>query len=165
MSDLSERATCSLLLADYANLSEGGKLNILGGTVSGVGYDLNTQMTNRFTLVAMIHAPGDLLPVDASVEVALYKGGELVLLPGDPGPAPLRLGQPMSFEHAAAQFQGRDTKKHVGNRQILIVDLSNGIPLEPGNYEWVLRIDGDTDNQLTEPFTVLRGTPAAPVIG
>lgn len=164
MSEVSHRANKSLILADYANLDAGGKLNIIGGGVAMVGFEPSQGVSTRITLVATIDVPGDLLPAEFSVEVMLMRDGALVNLPGPAGPQPLRIGEVQTLERP--QLPGPVAlRDHVGARRIILLDFSNGLPLAPGGaYEWVVQVDGDEDNRVSYPF-VVAPPPAYPVIG
>lgn len=166
MSDLSEQATLSLLLADYASMSEVGKLNMIGGGVSAIGFDAVAGVTNRFTLIASTHAPGRILPAEGAIDIGLYREGQLVEMEQPGGPQPLRIGQPVRLEkptHAGISLSHRDglmTSHHI------LVDFSNGLPLNPDTlYEWRMKIDMDEDRTARFPFAVLGATVAPPVLG
>lgn len=164
MSEVSQRAKKSLILADFANMDAGGKLNIVGGGVAMLGFEPNQGVTTRITLVAVVEVPGDLLPVECSFEVMLTRDGELVELPGPAGPQALRIGQVQTVEKP--QLPGPVAlRDHVGARHIIVLDFSNGLPLAiGGTYEWVLQIDGDEDNRESYPFVVAPGAQF-PVLG
>lgn len=57
MSEVSTDATARLLIADYAAVDAAGKLNIIGGGVSVLGYVQQAGSTSPFALVVSISVP------------------------------------------------------------------------------------------------------------
>lgn len=67
MSNVSEQAVINLTIADYANVDNGGKANLVG--VGGGIIPLTpTGLTARFSVFAEIRIPGSLCPCEMTVE-------------------------------------------------------------------------------------------------
>lgn len=166
MSVVSEHAAISLMIADYAQVApESGKLNVLGGEVTIVGFDPLQGLTARFSVVMSVAVPAEFLPEDCSVELALYQGGSAVVVPGPVENQAVRVGQSITLDRNASPHLPQVLRNHLNGATIVVVDFSNGLPLRPGEaYEWVARIDGDMDRAVVLPFAV-PGLPASPVIG
>ncbi len=165
MSELSEQATTSILLSDFANVTEVGKLNVVGAGVTMLGFEAQQGVTARFSLVAIIEAPPSVsLPVDCTIEFTLYSEGSIVEVPGPAGPQTMRIGQTSTIEIPALPVNAALRGKLSG-RNITVLDFSSGLPLIPGTiYEWVVQIDGDSTERHTYPF-IVAGPQQQPVIG
>ena len=165
MSDISEHAAVSVLMADYANVDESGKLNIIGGGLALLGFDPYQETTPRFCLVVTIDVTHEFVPADFVLEIALTDDGGVISLPTETGEEqPVRVANSISLERA----QGMPTTRirdHVGATNFTVLDFSNGLPLTPGvTYNWRVSIDGDTENSVGYPFAI-PGAPDGPVMG
>lgn len=166
MSEASESAELSIQLADFALTDPAGKLNIIGGGVAALGYSPESGTTTRFTLVATAKVPARLCPLEIVLEFALLDAlGNTVELPGPAGtPQKLRIGQAARVEKPGIPG-GPSFPDTIPARYVTILDFSNGLPLALGQaYAWQFRIDGDTENAVTEHFLV-PGPPPPPVFG
>lgn len=166
MSAISEGAVLSILMADYASMGADGKLNVIGGGVSALGYDPLAGITSRFTVIASVHIPGHILPEEGSIEIALYRDDRLVEMEQPGGAQPLRIGQSVRLEkpnHAGVTVRNRD---RLVSSHHMVIDFSNGLPLSPDSlYEWRLKIDMDEAHSTRFPFTVLGAALTPPVVG
>jgi hypothetical protein len=165
MSDIAERSSIEIIVADFAIVDSAGKSNLVGAGVAMLGFDPRQGLTNRFSLWVSILVPAVLCPVEFPLEIALVDSlGELVLLPGPVDRQVLRVAQIVTAEKPAAQIPMAQ-RDHIGSRVQLVLDFGSGLPLAPGsNYEWRVRLDGDEDHQKVYPFGVL-GPGVGPVIG
>lgn len=164
MSEISESARLTLVMADFAMVTGEGKVNIVGAGLSGLGFDPGQGVTTRFTVVSEVCIPAASAPAEAAVEITLLREGEVVKLAGPLGEQALRIGQTPTFEkpNFPAAMAVRDA---VEARHVSVLDFGSGLPIAPNAaYEWVLQVDGDADNAIRYPFAVLAGTPG-PVFG
>ncbi|HEY9310225.1 MAG TPA: hypothetical protein VIP82_20675 [Microbacterium sp.] len=164
MSEVSQHASLSLILADFAMMDATGKLSVVGGGVAMLGFQPEQGLTTRISLVAIVDVPSAYLPAECAIEVMLEQHGELVQLPGPAGPQALRIGQATTIEKP--QLPGPvSVRDQLSSRHIVVLDFGTGLPLAPGGvYNWVLQIDGDEANRLRYPFAVAAGA-IPPVIG
>lgn len=165
MSEIAERSTVEIIVADFAIVDSAGKSNIVGAGIALLGFDPQQGITNRFSIWVSVLVPTSLCPAEFSVEFALVDAaGELVLMPGPAGPQPLRIAQIVTAEKPNAQVPMAQ-REHIGARVHLVIDFGAGLPLTPGsNYEWRIQLDGDAERQTLYPFGVW-GPSAPPVIG
>jgi len=166
MSDIAALATVALTLADYAAADAQGKLNIIGGGISGVGFDPAQGISTRFSLVAQIAIPRDRCPAELALEIALLDAtGDVADLPGPAGPQKMRVGQVVNIEIPSPVPGSGVPREALRGVATTILDFGNGLPLTPGAvYTWRLQIDGDETHEVLYPFGV-SGPPPAPVIG
>lgn len=165
MSAASEAARLTIIVADFINTDTAGKINILGGGVALIGFDPLQGITNRFAVYAHADFPASVLPADVSVELALMIGEEVVVTAGGPiGPQAIRVAQTPTVDRANLPIPVH-LRDHVGGSTNVILDFGNGLPLQPNtNYEFRFQIDGDADNELRYPLSIV-GPPASAVVG
>lgn len=161
MPEQSVRAT--LLLADYANVDAVGKLNLVGGGVSIVGFEFQQGTSSPFTLYVRIVSP---MPLDdrPAVEIVLVDAsGDPVQIPGPAGELQtMRIGQ--NIQLAAPQLPGVDIPPGaVPSSAGFVIGFPNGLPLAPGHsYTWRVQVDHDVI--ASESFYIPLPAPG-PVIG
>jgi hypothetical protein len=164
VSQVSQRARLTLIVADVAIADPQGKVNILGAGVATLGFDPNQGVTTRFSVVAQVDVPGSLTPVEASIDVVLLRDGQPVQVSGPAGHQAVRIGHAPVFEKPQASGPV-SLREQLDSRQQFVLDFSAGLPLQPGVvYEWALQVDGDEDTRITYPIAV-QATPTAPVVG
>jgi hypothetical protein len=102
--------------------------------------------------------------VEAAVVLTDTRTGEPVTLDTDNGPFVVRIGQQVLVE--AATVPGVDLPEDFGARVQLVVEMTQGLPLEAGvTYAWDLEIDGLHEDDWTARFHVARlGDGAVPAI-
>lgn len=165
MSEIAEDATVRLLIADYAATDAAGKLNVIGGGVSSIGYVAQTGLTAAFAVVMSVAVPSKHLNAECSVELVLEDStGAPVSLPGPAGQSQLlRIGQAIQFGEPKA-LPGIP-RLALPLRHQWVVAFSNGLPLPVGQlYVWRVKIDHDTRDIWTETFYVPGPVPG-PVLG
>ena len=95
MSNVSEQAVINLTIADYANVDNGGKANLVG--VGGGIIPLTpTGLTTRFSVFAEIRIPGSLCPCEMTVEYSLRNASGSVVELAGPVPQPVRSSTALS---------------------------------------------------------------------
>ena len=168
MSEVSDKVTVNLLIADYAGADQSGKLNVIGGGIQVVGFDPQTGVTAPFAVVAELQFPSQVFNEDYSFELILEDAGdEAVTLPGIvPGGEhqTMRIGHNAKVEEPS--FPGRNVpRRSLPSRANWVINLNTGIPLPPGQvYHWRVKIDLDTRDDWSLPFFV-DGPQPPPVIG
>ena len=165
MSEIAERASTEIIVADFAIVDQAGKSNIVGAGVALLGFDPQQGLTSRFSVWVSVVVPTSLCPVEFPVEIALVDAaGDLVQIPGPAGLQTLRIAQIVTAEKPSAQV-AMAQRDHIGARIQLVMDFGSGLPLTPGaNYEWRVRVDGDESGQAVYAFGVW-GATAGPVVG
>lgn len=170
MSEVSDNAAVRLILADYAAVDPAGKLNIVGGGLTGVGINVGTPgLTLPFALVVIIAVPPQLYNEQCAVEIVLEdSAGNLAVLPAPaPGmaPQPMRVGQVITFEEPRFPPGVNTPRGFLTSRAQWVVAFNPGLPLLAGqNYVWRVRIDDETQEVWTERFVVF-DRPQGPVLG
>jgi hypothetical protein len=169
VSDLSDSATVQVLLADYAVADPQGKLNIVGGSLTGVGQNASTGLTLPFALVVILTVPPDFYNEDCSLEILLEDSvGNLVLVP-PPAPGmpeqPIRIGQAITLEEPRFGAGVIAPRRWLPARFQLVAAFNPGLPLTAGqSYRWRVRVDDETRDHWTERFVVFAAA-AGPVLG
>ena len=147
----------------------GGKVNLIGGGVTGLGVNPGTGATTPFALFVSVAVPPDLYHAEGAVEIVLQDAsGSLVEVPGpSPGlPAqPLRVGQAVRFDEPRFDRQVNVPPRFLYARAQWSLTFATGLPLMPGDgYVWRVSIDSETRDEWTERFVVV-GQPVGPVLG
>ena len=167
MSDIAKDASVNFVIGDFAMVDPlSGKGSIVGAGVAVLGFDPAQGLTSRFAVWISVALPGGLLPAEFPIEIALTSNGELVNLPAQTGtpPQPLRIAQIVQLDKSQIPAPAV-VRDHVGSRNQIVLDFSNGLPLSPnGTYEWQVRVDGDDSRVWSYPFAV-SGPMPGPVIG
>ncbi len=165
MSEAADDASVRILIADFVNTDAAGKLNIVGGGISMVGFDANLKATIPHAVVARIAFPPKYVGDSPAVELALERDdGSLVALPNPMGPQFLRVGSADALKPAVVQ--GVDVPPHAVWPSVhFAMFFSGGLPLDPGKvYTWRVKVDHDTREGWTENFFVFVPS-SGPVIG
>ena len=161
MSNLSEQAVINLTIADYANVDNGGKANLVG-VVGGIIPLTPTGLTTRFSVFAEIRIPGSLCPCEMTVEYSLRNASGSVVELAGPVPQPVRVANIVTVESVAGL--NLEQKNHIGGRSMNALDFANGMPLSPGDYQFRVTIDGDDAHAAYVNFCVPEQAPN-PVLG
>lgn len=168
MSDVSDAARVQLLIADYAVADPAGKLNVIGGALTGMGWNPNTGTTPPFALLVMVSVPPRLYNAECAVEILLENpGGALVELPGPTGvpSQQLRVGQAVRFEEPRFPGPVNAPVRYLPARSQWALTFMTGLPLVAGQgYVWRVKIDDVSHDDWTERFVVF-GPVAGPVLG
>jgi hypothetical protein len=166
VSVIADEARVAVFLADYAAADAVNKINAIGLGWAVTGTDPSTGLTAPQTLVAMLDVPPDRYGEDFTLTLTLRdEAGAPVALPGPAGtPQPMRIAQIVRAEEPTfgpAMNVPRDVLwAHVQ----VVLNLGNGLPLQPGLYSWQLDIDGKEDPKWRASFYV-PGPRPAPVFG
>jgi len=169
VSDVSDAAVVRILIADYAVADQGGKVNIIGGGLTGVGLNPDTRLSAPFALFVQVGVPPQFYNAECSVEILLQdSAGQLVELPG-PAPGlpqqPVRVGQAVRFEEPRLPQPVNAPVRYLPARAQWALGFATGLPLTAGQgFAWRVMIDGETRDDWIERFVVL-GPAAGPVIG
>ncbi len=136
-----------LLLADYAQVAE-GKLNVIGA-----GWTFTGPGPSTFALGLLLEVPWDATNLDHEVMLRLVDedGGPVL----DPAGSPVivlttfQLGRPAGVAAGVAQ-------------SVPLAINFPGLLLPPGGrFEWVLSVDGDTEEGWTVAFATRPPEPEA----
>jgi len=158
VSDASDSAIVRLFLADHVVADASQKLNILGGNVQIITWDVRTGMSSPFALLVIITFDHDQARETPAVEVVLEnEAGDPVALPSlAPGGDPqyVRMGSAAPVEEPS--FRGIYVPRRIIKpRQQIVMAFPNGLPLAVGQaYIWRVRIDQETRDDWTETFYV-----------
>lgn len=165
MSEVAGDATVRLLIADFAKVDDAGKLNVIGGGVTALGYVHELGATAAFAVVMSVTVPARHVNAECSAELVLEdSAGNPVSLPGPAGEGQLmRIGQAIQFVEPRS-LPGIP-RLELPIRQQWVVAFANGLPLSVGQrYVWRVKIDHETRDWWTEEFFVL-GARQGPVLG
>ncbi|AZI57812.1 hypothetical protein EH165_06270 [Nakamurella antarctica] len=168
MSEVYERTSLSLMMADYAVADQLGKLHVVGGNLQVVNRDHNTGNTQAFALVVSLSSPVELFQEQYSFEVVLEEtNGTLVELgTTQPGAAPnvVRFGQTLTVEEPNLGRSGAPRRALPAKAHIVLY-FNNGLPMPPGRVlVWRAKLDGESRDAWTLPFFV-PAAPTGPVLG
>lgn len=141
----------SLFLADYSQSDERGKVNVIG-----LGWTTITTPLPSFAVVIIIDIDWSETnqPHRLTCDL-LTDDGQPVMVRGPVGDQPLR------FEATVEAGRPPGTTHGISLRQPLSVNMSGGVPLTPGRYQWRASIEGFADATATESF-VVQAAPNAP---
>jgi len=144
MSEISDTARVSVLLADFANVDGSGKLNLIGGGVAITVIDPQTGQTAPLSLVVLAAVDPKFVGQQYALEIGLYADddGQLVTLPGPVASSPMRIAQPVSVQSPTGQPGAYLPPGSVWPATQMIVNFSGGLALSAGRaYEWRATID------------------------
>lgn len=169
MSDVSEAASVRLLLADYAAIDPGGRINAIGAGLNGLGINQTTGLTVGFALIVQVGVPPQLYDAECAVEILLEdaSGGlvELPLVTGLPSQQAIRVGQAVRFDTPRLPVSVNVPRRYLHARAQWVLSFASGLPLVAGQgYGWRVKIDDATKDDWIERFIVV-GTPTGPVVG
>lgn len=147
-----------VMLSDFVNVDAAGKINVIGGAVTQLGYLPNVGVTNAFALLAIARGGEKSEGRDFSLEITLkHATGEPVSLPGPAGPQVMRFGQNRRFPRPA--IGGLPTE------DALTIYFESGLPLAIGStYYWEVSIDGYSRDDWRAYFAI-PSLPSPPVQG
>lgn len=152
MSEVSERASIIVQLANFAAVDGSCMGNVLGSGANIFPLTPN-GMTPRFTVFTEIHVPADICPCEVAVEYSLRdEKGDVVEVAG-PMPQSLRIANIMTIDAGLAGLP-LDQRNHIGAVSLGTLDFSNGLALAPGNYSWRVTLDGDDEHAAERLFCV-----------
>lgn len=165
MSEISSSCTVHAVMADYAAIDAAGKVNVIGGGISFVGFDSIQGISTPFALFVQVVTPlKSIHETDAVLEIELTDlNGNPINIPSPTGePNPLRITQIIEFK----MNQPAGTEKPVPafpSTAAVAMNFANGLPLTAGeHYTWSIKIDHEIKGKAF--FMVPRPT-ALPVLG
>jgi len=165
MSEASEAAQLTLLMADFVNVDAAGKVNVVGGGINILGVQPSPQvplMSHGFFVFGRVEIPTRLCPVEAVVELALLDAAGEVVTPQGADRA-LRIAQVTTFSRAMIGNEIGPPELRTSHQTI--VGFGDGLPASLGSpLQWSLRVDGDDANATQLQFVILT-PPHNPVIG
>ena len=161
MSEISDKASVTVLLADFANADAVGKLNVIGGNWTITGLQ-PSGLTAPQSVVVMIDVPSTLAGQSFALAVVLADDtNNPVQLPGQPGT--MRIQQLVQVQSPV--LPGVQVPPDIPCKVQMCFGFANGIPLEGGrSYRWLVEIDTNSRPEWAATFFVA-GAPPAPVIG
>jgi hypothetical protein len=165
VSEVATDAIVRLLIADYAAVDAAGKLNVIGGGVSVIGYVQQVGTTSPFALVVSISVPPKHYNADCAVEIILEdSAGTAVSLPTPTGESQImRIGQAVRLEEP--KLMPGVPRHELQARTQFVIGFATGLPIPLGQrYVWRVKIDTETRHDWTEEFFVPGPTPG-PVLG
>lgn len=167
MSEVFERASVSLDMADYASADQLGKVQMVGGGLQLVGRDHSTGMSAAFALVVALGFPPEVFNEQYAFEVVLEDpvGAPVELTaPIDGSSGVMRFGQTLQVEEP--NFRGVGVpRRALPARSHIVLYFNTGLPLPAGGtLVWRARIDGESRADWTHSFFV-PAPPTAPVLG
>lgn len=143
MSESSSAANGTILIADFVNVDAAGKVNIIGGGIQFLGFDLESGLSAPFAVFVnvTVNIP-QFEDTSASVEVLLVDtDGQPVTITGPDGTNTMRFTQDVDFRPANAAHLQEPPMGFPGNSNI-VLNFPSGLPLHVGaTYEWIVLMD------------------------
>lgn len=160
---VADEADVTLLLADFANVDAGGKLNVIGGGWQAVGR-LPTGMTPPFSVVIRVEFPSARSGEQFAYGLVLHdEHGGTISFPGPSGEL-----QELRIQHLAKAEKPTVPQvalpDHLPSRVQIVINFGGGLLLSPGGYRWQFEVDGNARPEWHLAFAVI-GPPPPPVIG
>jgi hypothetical protein len=165
---LAASARASVLIADFANIDGGGKLNVVGGAF---------QLVGRAPFVPGMPLGIGAMTVVAIIDVDYAHAGEqfsVVLTLKNSANEPVQVPGPVEGQTQALRISqvatataGDQVPKdaHLPIRCQVVANIGPGMPLEPSSqYYWELQVDGHSDRNWRAVFYV-RADQTGPVLG
>lgn len=168
MSDVYERASLSLVMADYAAADQLGKLHVVGGGLQVVNRDHAKGTTAAFALVVSLTFPPELFQEQYAFEVVLEETSgapvELGTTPAGSAANVMRFGQTLTVEEPNLGRSGVP-RRALPARANVVLYFNTGLPIPAGRVlVWRVKLDGESRDSWTLPFFV--PSPATgPVLG
>lgn len=153
----------AVLLADYAAIDASGKLNMVGGGVTMLGFEFQQGTTTPFTVFVRLVSPVATNDRPAVEIVLADASGNPVQIPGPAGELQtMRIAQNVEF--APPMLSGTSLPPGaIPSIATFAINFTNGLPLAPGHsYSWRVQIDHDVI--ASESFFIPVPAPG-PVIG
>ncbi len=151
------------MIADYAATDAAGKLNVIGGGLTIIGYQMNT--TSAFALVVWVSVPPKHYNADCAVEIVLEdSSGTPVGLPTPTGQSQImRIGQVVRFEEP--KLPPGVPRHEMQSRTQFVFAFPTGLPIQVGQrYAWRVKLDDHSRDDWAEEFFV-PGPAPGPVLG
>jgi hypothetical protein len=139
-----------VLLADFAQTDQSGKVNALG-----LGWSVTVAPTPNHAVVVMLRVGWDEANVQHHLTLSLLTadGANAVEAPTPFGPQPLQIEMDFEVGRPPGLPRGSTIDHSVA------INVGPGLALEPGRYEWRLQVDDTQHENWRAPFLVrTRGT-------
>lgn len=167
MSGIFDAASASILIADYASIDGGSKINAIGLGIQVTQLLPQTNGTGAMYVVALIDVPRKYAGQKAVLGIELRNlsdGNSAVKVQGPTGQfESLRVQH--EFEVAHPQLPGFSLPDDGFARVQIAMGFPNGLPLQPlKTYAWKLSIDGQSRQSWRAVFSVA-SHPPNPVFG
>jgi hypothetical protein len=167
VSGIFDAASASVLVADYAGVDGGGKINAIGLGVQLTQLLPLTNTTGAMFVVAFIDIPRKFSGQKAVIGLELRNltdGNSIVKVQGPTGQLEgLQVVQ--EIEVSQPQSPGLHLPDDAYARVQLSMGFPTGLPLEPlKTYAWKLNIDGQSRQSWRAIFSLV-GQPPGPVFG
>lgn len=164
---IAAHSTITVIMADYANIDVGGKLNIIGGGAQIVGlvpiapnqYGMPSQALVVRVLVTPAHHNEKF---SLSISLTDETAGVPVSVPQADGTMQALRIQQVAETTALGVPPGVDVAKLSGVMQV-VMNIPPGLPLDFGHhYRWIVEIDG---HQRASATFQVPSQPMLPVVG
>jgi len=134
-----------VLLADFAQSDQTGKVNALG-----LGWSITSVPTPHHAVVVLLHVGWDETNTQHHLTLRLLTtdGQDAVEVPTPFGPQPLQVEMDFEVGRPAGLAAGSTIDHGVA------INVGAGLPLQPGRYEWRLQIGPDEREGWRAPFAV-----------
>lgn len=158
-------ALVRVLLSDFANTDAAGKLNLIGGGISMMGFGPE-GLTVPFSVCVITNVPAKYAGEQYALSVELYDETrkQVVKAPGQTGQQEaMRVQQMVDVDHIQLG-PGVRMPNDAQSQNIMIMNFPSGMPLLPGTYDWRAQIEGQTRAGWFARFHVLEPAPG-PIFG
>ena len=166
-------AQVNILLADFANVDAGGKLNVIGGNISYIGQNPQSGLSSAFAVVVSVTVPAKYVGSSYALTVELHDVtvGQIFALPGPDGKLQaLRAQQAVTIP--PIQFPPGSAVPDDAMQYNNMIMAFEGLPLPSGHsFEFRVQIDGQTRHWFKRfhvlapaPGVVFGGPAGSPVI-
>lgn len=162
-------ARVTVLVADFANVDQAGKLNVIGGFFALLGYDPQTRGSAPHHVAVVLDIPANFAGQEYALQLQMRNEtrGEVVRFIAPSGQLePLQIAQAQRVPPAPAALGAPVPSDHPIRMQT-VLNLDAGVAkVEPGEkYAWKVSIDGQSKPGWEARFSVFGGGQAPPVLG
>lgn len=167
MSAIAESARVSVLIADFANTDNTGKINVIGAGISFISVPAGAP-TPPISVVVACDVPESFAGDSYILSAELWDADRdrVKELPTDESGTlqAVRLSSAVNVERPQTAFGFTRPTSGVLARHLMLLNFPNGLALSPGMYEWRAQVDGHHDAEWSARLHVLAPAPP-PVFG